>query len=101
METPNKQFNWADYFSFKSMIALRIIQLIYLIGAAGTTLTGVAWLFTGMGMGAGGRFIGLAIIVFGNILWRVWCELLIIFFRINETMNGIELNTKKSLQIVA
>jgi len=97
MDTTKKQVNWADYFSFKIMITLNIVQVIYILGAIGTSLTGIAWLFSGFGMGIIGHFIGLLIIVFGNVMWRVWCELLIVFFRMNETLNCIEQNTKKNM----
>jgi hypothetical protein len=93
MNNQSKPFDWADYFSFKSMIALRIIQILYIIGAVGTTLAGLYWLFAGDG--AIGHLMGLLILVLGNVFWRVWCELLIIFFRMNQTLNSIEDNTRK------
>lgn len=95
METTKKDFNWADYFSFKAMISLGIIQVIYIIGAIFMTIAGLVWLFTGLGLGITGHFLGLLLLTVGNIIWRVWCELLIIFFRINQTLNNIEYNTRK------
>lgn len=94
MENRNQSFNWGDFFSFKAMIALKIIQILYLLGAIANTIAGFLYLFFGMGMDNTGRIIGLLILTAGNIFWRVWCELIIVFFRINETMNGIEENTK-------
>jgi hypothetical protein len=90
-----KPFNWAAFFSFRAMISLKIIQVLYLLVAIVNTFAGLLYLFFGMGMENTGRFIGLFMLTFGNIFWRVWCELIIVFFRINETMNGIEENTKK------
>jgi len=96
METSKKQFNWPDFFSFKFMISLSVIQVIYILGAIGISLTGLAGIFTGFGMGVTGHLSGLLLVVFGNLFWRIWSELLIIFFRMNETLNGIEFNTKKA-----
>ena len=86
-------FNWNDFFSFKNMIALRIIQVIYILGAVSITIGGLICMFTFGGLL--GFFIGLLIIAVGNVFWRVWCELIIIFFRINKTLNNIEANTAK------
>jgi uncharacterized membrane protein len=92
MENSNQTPTLSDFISFKSMISLKIIQILYVVGAIMTTLSGFYWLF--LGSGALGHFLGLMVLLLGNVFWRVWCELMIIFFRINETLNIIEVNTK-------
>ena len=91
------------------MITLQIIQIVYIVIAILITLASLATMFGGrsggefggyggsgfMGMFTGGGFIGgLVMLIIGNIGWRIWCELVIVFFRINKTLNNIEINGK-------
>lgn len=104
METNVKQavpgssgFNWGDFFSFKTLITLKFIQIIYIIGAIFITLAGLFMMFGSSmmpygGFMAGGVLMGLLYIVIGNFLWRIWCEIIIIFFRMNKTLG--EINNK-------
>lgn len=39
-----------------------------------------------------GFFGGLLIIVFGNVAWRLWCEFVIVLFRINNPLSKIDDN---------
>src|SRR5262245_43193360 len=102
-------FNWKDFFSFKTMITLQIIQIVYIVVAIIITIVALAAMFGGGGnryggyggyggpasLLTGGGFIGgLIILVVGNIGWRMWCELIIVFFRMNKTLNNIETNQK-------
>lgn len=95
-------FNWGDFLSFKTMITLKVIQIMYVIIAAIITIGGLVTMFSGgSGRGYGyssfmpGGFMGgLLIIIFGNILWRIWCELIIVFFRINKSLSNIDDKTK-------
>lgn len=94
----NNGFNWADYFSFRKMITLKVIQVVYAIVAGLITLGGIIALFSGSSGFSeflpGGGFTIFLFIIFGNLLWRIWCELIIVFFRINNTLSNIEVNTK-------
>ena len=94
----NAGFNWSDYFSFRKMITLKVIQVVYAIVAVIITLGGIIALFSGSnslsGQIPGGAFTIFLFIIFGNLIWRIWCELTIVFFRINSTLNNIEVNTK-------
>ncbi|HEU4575602.1 MAG TPA: DUF4282 domain-containing protein [Chitinophagaceae bacterium] len=101
-------FNWSDFLSFKTMITLKIIQIMYVVVAILITLGGLMSLFGGTRRGGYGGYdnfgggsllpsgpiMDLLIIVIGNILWRMWCELIIVFFRINKTLNNIDDKTK-------
>ena len=94
----NTGFNWSDYISFRKMITLKVIQVVYAIVAVIITVGGLIALFSGSnglkGEVPGGAFTIFLFIIFGNILWRIWCELTIVFFRINSTLNNIDANTK-------
>jgi succinate-acetate transporter protein len=94
----NNSFSWGDYFSFRKMITLQVIQVVYAIVAVIITLGGIIALFSGGSSLSeflpGGRFTVFLFIIFGNLLWRMWCELTIVFFRINNTLTNIDANTK-------
>ncbi len=78
---------------FKEMITPKIITLLYWLLLAGVVITGVGAMFAGSMMGGGfgfGSFLhGLMIIVFGAIGVRVWCELLIVLFKIHENIQRL------------
>lgn len=96
MDNKTEGFNWSNFFSFKHMIALQILQIIYILVAIGISIWGLKLLFFGGDdFGGLGRIGGFLLISFGNIFWRLWCELVIVMFRINKTLNNIELNTDK------
>ena len=87
------------FVSFDSMITPVIIKVIFWIGLIASAIFGLISIFSGLaimfsGYGAGGEgfivFIGgLATIVIGALLTRVYCELLIIFFKMHESLNKI------------
>jgi len=92
-------FNWNDFISFRTMITLKIIQIVYIVGAVIVTLGGLGMLFGRNDNGYGsimpsGPFMGLLTIIVGNVFWRMWCELIIVLFRINKTLGHIEDNTR-------
>ncbi|MFT3824729.1 MAG: DUF4282 domain-containing protein [Chitinophagaceae bacterium] len=101
--TPQQGFSFGDFMSFKKMITLSIMQIVYGVGAVLITFGALALMFNGGGgrgygygynsLMPGGFLTGLLVLVIGNILWRVWCELIIVFFRINATLNDIDKNT--------
>lgn len=96
-------FNWGDFFSFKTLITLKFIQIIYIIVAIFITLTSLVMMFGsslmpfGGGFMAGGVLMGLLYLIVGNLLWRIWCEIIIIFFRMNKTLG--EINEKTSIPL--
>ena len=97
-QSVNKGFNWTDYVSFRKMITLQVIQVVYIVVACLITLGGLGMLFSGGGALSafipGGAFTGLLFILFGNLMWRMWCELIIVFFRMNKTLSEISKNTQ-------
>lgn len=89
-----------DYLTFRKMITPIIIQIIFWIGAVGAVLWALFLIFSGATTSyAGGRLVltGLIALFLGPILVRIYCELLILLFRINDTLNEIKasLETKK------
>ncbi len=96
-----------DFFTFKSMITPKIIQIIFVIGSILLVLAGIGIgvmsVLTGLGAGVGGGtgeaaaagmftaifgvVAGVFYAIVGPLVLRVYCEVLILFFRINTTLN--------------
>jgi len=84
----------SDFWAFRTMVTPVIIQIIFWIGT-------LICLFVGAGMiimGVSGQHVGLGHYIWKGILLfilgplgvRVYCEILIVFFRINETLTEIK-----------
>ncbi len=81
----------SDFFSFRTMITPVIIQIIFWIGVALCIIVGIFYLLFGYHYyGSSAPAYGLLILVFGPVAVRIYCEILIIFFRINETLTEIK-----------
>lgn len=87
-----------DYLAFRRMITPGIIQIVFWILIGVTVLGSVIGIFAGIfamfteGVGAGLAGIVLSIIylVAGIVFVRIYCELIILFFRVNETLTEIK-----------
>jgi len=75
-----------DAFFFDSMLTPKIITFVYWLLLLGSVVSGIGAMFTEYG---GGIFAGLGIIIFGAIGARIWCELLIVLFKIHENLQKI------------
>jgi len=85
------------YINFDVMITPTIIKILFWIGVAASVVFGLFTSLSGLGMmaydGIMGFFtfiLGLIIIAVGSILSRIYCELMIVFFKIQETLFSIE-----------
>lgn len=75
-----------NLFFFDSMLTPKIITFVYWLMLIGSVFSGLASMFTQYG---GGFIAGLFIIIFGVIGSRIWCELLIVLFKIHENLQKI------------
>ncbi|HEV2378957.1 MAG TPA: DUF4282 domain-containing protein [Terriglobia bacterium] len=75
----------SDFLAFRRMITPAIIQVLFWIGVSVSVIAGL----TTMTSGVMGVFTGLALIVIGPLAVRIYCELLILLFRMNETLSDI------------
>ena len=73
-----------DWLSFDKMITPVILKIVYILAMIAVVVSGVITLFRGEFWHA------IGIIVFGLLGVRVYCELLILLFRIHE--NLVEIN---------
>ena len=86
----------SEYLTFKRFITPVFIMIIYILGALGVTILsflimlGGAMLggtFTIPGFSMGGEIavlLGVLMLIFGNLYWRILCEYMIVQFRIYE-----------------
>src|SRR5436190_8508561 len=81
---PSGDFSWNDFLTFRTMIAVPTIMVMFWVGVVWCLIAGLTIMFTGGGLR--GICTGLATIVFGPFMVRLYCEFLIVVFRINETM---------------
>lgn len=70
-----------DALFFDSMLTPKIITFVYWLLLFAAIVSGVGTMF-----GDGGFITGLLLAVFGAIGARIWCELLIVLFKINEAL---------------
>jgi len=87
-----------EYFSFKKMISSTLIKIIYVIGAVLITIFGIVAMFGVLPYSSGivNVLWGLVILVLGNLIWRVTCEIWIVIFGIHDRLVSIESEIKKS-----
>lgn len=85
--------NFQKYTNFDTMITPMIIKILFWVGVVGSVIAGLGIAFSGIGLmtysGFEGfmTFIGgLIVIVIGLLVTRVYCELLIIFFKMHESL---------------
>ncbi len=74
-----------DFFSFRRMLTPLIIQTVFWVALAACVLAGVITMF----LPDGGVLRGLETLIFGPLIVRIVCELVILFFRMNETLTDI------------
>ncbi|HFC10208.1 MAG TPA: DUF4282 domain-containing protein [Chloroflexi bacterium] len=91
--------NWKDFLAFRRMVTPIIIQVIFWIGVVGVILGGIVGFFsmliTGISQGEAmsilGALIGVPLMtIVGLLLVRLYTELLIVIFRINDTLTDIK-----------
>lgn len=72
-----------EFLAFKKMVTPVIIQVIFWIGIIAIVIGGLGAMFQK------GFFMGLLILILGPIGWRVYCEILIVIFRIHDNLAAI------------
>jgi hypothetical protein len=76
-----------DFFAFRTMISATVIQVIFVLGLIGIVIGAI-------GAIAGDQpVLGILLLVFGGLYWRIICEFIIVVFRMNSSLNAIRANT--------
>ena len=87
-----------DFLTFRRMITPVIIQIIFWIGVALCVIVGLIDIVRGATADFGGGIqvlTGLITLLLGPVFVRVYCEILILMFRMNENLTEIRKNTEK------
>jgi hypothetical protein len=82
-----------DFIKFRMMITPVIIQVLFWVGAVATVLFGLGIMASSFGRYGGGavEFLsGFFVMILGPVAVRIYCELLILLFRMNETLTEIK-----------
>lgn len=80
-----------DFWAFRRMITPMIIQAIFWIGVIACIIGGIVFIAVEGNQDEGSMIaIGIALILVGPVVVRLWCEFSILFFRINETLTDIK-----------
>lgn len=89
--------NFSEFLSFRRMITPTIIQIIYLVSLAVNALAAMGVLIAGMTQGFRGFLAGalgaVIVLAVGSLLIRVYCELLILLFKIYDELKAIRTGT--------
>lgn len=81
-----------DFLCFKRMITPVIIQILFWIGVVVCVILGLTAIVGGANASRGGGAMilgGLFWILLGPIVVRIYCELLIVIFTINDTLTDV------------
>jgi hypothetical protein len=80
-----------DFWAFRTMVTPLIIQIIFWVGSIVCIAVGLYLIFLADEYTFSRHvFKGVLLIIFGPLAVRIYCEILIIFFRINETLTEIK-----------
>ena len=84
------------YFSFDRMITTSFVKALYFLGFIAITASGVALaVWAGIKLNEatiardlGWRYVaaGVAMVILGNIVWRIFCELWVVLFGIHSEL---------------
>ena len=81
-----------DFLKFRKMITPVIIQVLFWVGVAIAVIGALGMMVVGVTSNGQGIMVlvGLVMLVIGPVVVRIYCELLILFFRMNETLTEIK-----------
>ena len=81
-----------EFLSFRRMVTPILIQVMYWILTVAVVIGGLALIFVGDG---DERWGGLALFILGPIGVRIYAEIFLVVFRINETLSDIRDQTSR------
>ena len=83
-----------DFLTFKKMVTPLLVQILFWIAIVVDVITGIVMVATGeLGTDIAS---GILVIVLGPLLIRIYAELAIVLFRINESLWDIRTNTTQA-----
>jgi len=80
-----------SFFRFETLVSARLIKHLYFAGAVAVTLAGILSFSMGLKFGDGSLVVGgIGASILGNVLWRFICEVMILAFRVYETLRSMD-----------
>jgi len=81
----------SEYISFKRFITPTFIMIIYILGALVMTIGSILLMLSGASVGgtAIAVILGIVMLIFGNLAWRILCEYWVVQFRIYEEITAL------------
>lgn len=82
-----------EYLTFRKMLTPVVIQVLFWTGVLACLVAGLVMIVSGASAryGGGGEVLsGVLTLVLGPIIVRIWCEVLIVVFRILDTLTQIK-----------
>ena len=83
-----------EYLTFDKFITPVIIQIIFWLGLAGIVILALIGIAASANNPYGGGFgvlVSLIYLLLGPIFWRMWCEIMLVMFRILDELRKIRL----------
>jgi len=80
--------DWRSLLSFDSMITPKVITVVYWLLLVAVVVAGLGAMFTG-GLTFRSFVYGVFVTALGALGVRIWCELLIVLFKLNENVQKI------------
>ena len=78
--------NWlVDFFAFKLFITKPFIRIIYVVGVLGLIFSSFYAMFS-----ISQVLWGIMLLVLGNIVWRIICEVEMVVFHIHDLVQSME-----------
>ena len=90
---------YAEYFAFRELVTPQLIKVVYLVGACFITAAGILSIVSPDTLDeyeAGPivtRLGGIAVLLIGNLVWRMMCEGAILLFSLHELLVSIDMRT--------
>jgi len=85
-----------DFLAFRKMITPAVIQIFFWLGVIVCVVAGLGILSSGEAVAAASpvppTLTAVLVLVIGPLLVRIYCELLMVLFRIYESLRAIELS---------
>ena len=91
-ESTPKETVGSEFFSFRKMVSTTMIKILYVLGSIGLIIYGIVIMANGYDVEI---LIGIAVILLGNLLWRILCEGWILLFSIHDVLGSIEKELKQ------
>ena len=78
---------FSDFLAFRSLVTPKIIQIVFWLGTAYFAVAGLTMTVMGLtGSGLVLMLIGLLMLTLGPIIVRVFCELVMLIFKIGDAL---------------